>query len=238
MRVINAGLILFFLFGIAYSQKPEPVKTPLPVIQNAISLIQNQQLTEAEKLLRETVKKNPANVDAKFLLGTVLIQTNKPDEGIKFLDDVLKINPKHLQANYNLALIYSSRGDNKKAIPFLEKAAGIYPPNKTPKTDDIVLLTALTRAYIAEKRKPEAEKLIILIEKFSVQDIRILFTLGLIQAELGNYEKAAQIFENVNSQRPASLEVLYNLGIAYYNLDKLDAAQKVLLEAVNLNPNR
>lgn len=238
MRVIKAGLILFFLFGIVYSQKPKPVKTPLPAIQNAINLIQNQQLTEAEKLLRETVKKNPANVDAKFLLGTVLIQIKKPDEGIKFLEGVLKINSKHLQANYNLALIYSSRGDNKKAIPFLEKAAGIFPPGKTPNTDDIRLLTVLTRVYIAEKRKTEAEKLILFIEKVSSQDIRILFTLGLLQAELGNYEKAAQVFENVNSQRPSSLEVLYNLGIAYYNMDKLAASRKALLEAANLNPDQ
>ena len=238
MRTIFTGLMVFCLAAIAVGQKALPVKTPSPVIQNALELIKNQQLPEAEKLLRDVLRKTPANLDAKFLLGTLLIQTKQIDEGVKMLESIVKISPAHLQANYNLALIYSSRGDNKKAIPYLERAAGIFSPNKTPKTEDVVLLTALTRAYIGENRKKEAENLIPLIEKLSSQDIRILFTLGLIQAELGNYAKAVSIFENVNSQRPNTTDVLYNLGIAYFNLDKYAEAQKVLFEAVDLNPNQ
>jgi len=237
LKIFFTVLVFFCLFAAANGQKPTPVKTPSPIIQNALNLINKKEFAEAEKLLRDELKKTPANIDVRFLLGTLLIQTNKIDEGIKNLEAVVKISPKHLQANYNLALIYSTRGENKKAIPYLERAAGIFPPNKTPKTVDAVLLTALTRAYIFDQRKKDAENLIPLIEKLSSEDIRILFTLGLIQAELGNYAKAAQVFENVNAQRPNSTDVLYNLGIAYYNLDKLAEAQKLLLEAVNLNPS-
>ena len=238
MKIFFTALLLFCLAAASNGQKPVAAKTPSPDIQNALNLINSRQFAEAEKLLRDVLKKTPADTDARFLLGTVLIQTDKTEEGVKNLEAVVKINPKHLQANYNLALIYSRKGENKKAIPFLERAAGIYPPNKTPKTDDAVLLAALTRAYIFEGRKKDAENLIPLLEKLSAQDIRVLFTLGLIQAELGNYEKAAQIFERVNAQRPNTTDVLYNLGIAYYNLDKLAEAKVTLLQAVSLNPSQ
>ena len=194
MKLCFTVILVLGLLTVVSGQIPSAVKTPAPVIQNAVELIKNQKFDDAEKLLRDFVKKTPANIDAKFLLGTLLIQTKKTDEGIKLLESIVKLNPKHLQANYNLALIYSTRGDNKKAIPYLERAAGIFPQNKIPKTEDAILLTALTRAYIGEQRKKEAENLIPLIEKLSSQDIRILFTLGLIQAEIGNYEKSAADF--------------------------------------------
>ena len=238
MKLCFTVILVLGLLTIVSGQKPSAVKTPSPIIQNAIELIKNQKFDDAERVLRDFLKKTPSSIDAKFLLGTLLIQTKRTDEGIKLLEAIVKISPKHLQANYNLALIYSSRGDNKKAIPYLERAAGIFPPNKIPKTDDAILLTALTRAYIGEQRKKEAENLIPLIEKLSSKDIKILFTLGLIQAEIGNYEKAAAIFESVNSQRPDTTDVLYNLGIAYYNLNRYAEAKEVLLQAVRNNPNQ
>lgn len=238
MRVIDLGLILF-LFGAIYGQKPQqPVKTPPAVIQNAIELIEKQQFSQAETILREFLNKTPANVDARFLIGTILIRINKIEAGITFLESVLKTAPRHLQANYNLALIYSSRGDYKKAIPYLERAAGISSQNKYPRTDDIAVLITLTRAYVAERRTASAENLISLIEKLGAGDIRVEFTLGLMLAEIGKYEKAAPIFEKLNLARPNTLDILYNLGIVYYNLDKFDDAKRALLEAVSLNPDK
>src|SRR5688572_3978110 len=114
MRIFFTVFLFFCLFATANGQKPAPVKTPSPALQNALNLIQTQQFTEAEKLLREVLKKTPADGDARFLLGTVLLQTGKIEEGVKNLESVVKMNPKHLQANYNLALIYSTRGENKK----------------------------------------------------------------------------------------------------------------------------
>ena len=238
VKILVAVGWLFCLLTLVSGQQPTPARTPSPAVQNALDLINRQQFEEAEKLLREVLKKTPADVDAKFLLGTIQIQTKKTDEGIRNLEGVVRLSPRHLQANYNLALIYSTRGENKKAIPYLERAAGIFPPNKTPKTDDAVLLAALTRAYIIDRRKKDAENLIPVLEKLAAADLRVLFTLGLIQAELGNYERAAQIFENVDRQRPNTTDVLYNLGIAYYNLDKLADAQRALLQAVSLSPSQ
>jgi tetratricopeptide (TPR) repeat protein len=238
MRVVASALFLLFLCGGAYGQKARPDNTPSPAIQNALGLIQKRRFSEAEGVLREYLKKAPASIDAKFLLGSLLIQTNKIDQGIMFLESVLRADPTHLQANYNLALIYSSKGDYKKAIPYLERAAGISSQNKNPTTNDIALLINLTRAYIAEKRETDGERLISLLEKTASADERVAFTLGLILAESGKYERAVPIFERLNSAHPATPDILYNLGVAYYNLDKLDDAKRVLLEAVSLSPDK
>ena len=133
MKLARPGLMILFFAAFFYGQKIQPATQTAANPQTAVELIQIGKLSEAEKLLREIVKQNPQNIDAKFLLGTLMIQANKPDEGVKILESVVRQNPKHLQANYNLALTYSGRGDNKKAIPYLEKAAGINPQNKKPK---------------------------------------------------------------------------------------------------------
>src|SRR5438046_3974012 len=109
MRIIGLGLIFLILFGAVYGQKPQRANTPPPIIQNAVALIEKQQFNEAERILREFLKTTPDSVDAKFLIGTLLIRANKIPEGITFLKNVLKTDPKHLQANYNLALIYSAK---------------------------------------------------------------------------------------------------------------------------------
>jgi len=238
MRLALIGFTVFLLVASSTAQRSAPSKAPLPAIDLALDLIKNKNFAEAERTLLTYLKKTPSDVNAKFLLGTLLIEANRADEGARVLEGVLKTDRNHTQANYNLALIYSSRGQINKAITYLERAAGITLQRKAPKTNDVILITALTRAYIAAQRKADAEKLIPLIEQFSSGDDRILFTLGLVQAELGHYERAAQIFEDVRLKRPTSTEVLYNLGIAYYNLDRFAEAQAVLLEAVRLNPNQ
>src|SRR5687768_4641837 len=181
MRFFNSFLIIIFLISFAYAQKPE--NTPTPAIKNALELLQENKFVEAEKILREAVKKEPRNLSANVLLGTLLIQTSKVEEGIIYLKNVLKISPNHIQANYNLALVFSAQGKNKLAIPYLEKASGISARVNTPQTNDTALLLALTRAYISENRTSDAAKIVEKLEKIGSRDIRVLFTLGLLLAD-------------------------------------------------------
>jgi tetratricopeptide (TPR) repeat protein len=44
------------------------------------------------------------------------------------------------------------------------------------------------------------------------------------------------LFQRTNELRPQTYEVLYNLGLALYNLDRLDEAQQALSSASALKP--
>jgi tetratricopeptide (TPR) repeat protein len=54
------------------------------------------------------------------------------------------------------------------------------------------------------------------------QDPKILFNLALLLAQNAQYGKTAELFSEVNRLRPGTAEVLYNLGVAEYNLKHLD----------------
>ena len=55
-------------------------------------------------------------------------------------------------------------------------------------------------------------------------------------AQSNQYERAARLYARVNELTPRTYEVLYNLGIALYNLDRNVEASKALSEAADLKP--
>lgn len=202
-----------------------------------VVLDQKGNAAEAEKEYRAVLRQNPRTVPALANLGVLLTKTNRPDEAVKTFEKTLILQPGHQQAAFNLAAIYSARGDYKKALPLLEKITGITSRNTTPKTKDLPLLLALAKAYAAEGKTQQLSDVVTFIESTGNADIRVWFTLGLMLAQVNQYEMAAKLFERVNGERPNTFDVLYNLGIAYYNTGKFDAAQNALLQALNLNQN-
>ena len=57
---------------------------------------------------------------------------------------------------------------------------------------------------------------------------------GLLAAQ-SQHARAAELFARVNELRPHSPNVLYNLGVAYYQLKKLDPAAQALAESADLD---
>ena len=164
----------------------------------------------------------------------LLARTNRADEAIKIFEQALSQGHGHLQAAYNLAVIYVSRKEYERAIPLLERTLTA---EGGPEAVEMTLLLTLVDAYAHVNRKQEALKLSEIIERRGGGDLRVLFTLGLALADSGAYERAAELFSRTNELRPNTYEVLYNLGVAYFNLDHLDEARKVLQDAATLRPD-
>lgn len=66
-------------------------------------------------------------------------------------------------------------------------------------------------------------------------DPQALIRLASLLAAHARHEQAAIFFTRVNELRPQSPDVLYNLGVAYYNLKRLDEATRALAEAADLD---
>jgi Flp pilus assembly protein TadD len=214
------------------SSKDIEAKTLLGVI-----LDRKGNFAAAEKEYKAVLQLNPKVVPALANLGVLLLKTNRTEEAVKTLEKVLLLQPNHEQAAYNLAVVYSTRGDYKKSLPLLEKVVGITPNNKTPKTRDYALLLALAKSYAAEGKTLELNNIIVYVENLGNTDVRVWFTLGLMLAQVNQYESAVKLFEKVNFERPNNFDVLYNLGISYYNINKFEEAQNVLLQALSVNQN-
>jgi len=98
-----------------------------------LTLHQQGQYQEAEKIYTNAINENPNNFNALQLLGTLLAQNGEFDRSIDVLAKALEINPKNAAVNFNLgnALAASKRYDEatisyKSAIEINSENADYY----------------------------------------------------------------------------------------------------------------
>jgi tetratricopeptide (TPR) repeat protein len=72
------------------------------------------------------------------------------------------------------------------------------------------------------------------VREHQVDSDALLQLAGLLAAQ-SQHARAAELFARVNKLRPHSPNVLYNLGVAYYQLKKLDPAAQALAESADLD---
>src|SRR5262249_25633553 len=229
----------------------------------AVAALQTNSLAEAEKAARAAVAASPRSATTHNVLGVVLDRKGRTDEAFnefttavsldqKFVsahnnlammlaercktseaiaefESVLKADPGHIQAHYNLGALYADAGDFVKAAEHFAQARARAPE------DPQLALAFINVAYRAN-RTSEAEAAADLVERVAASDPRVLFTLGTELAQNEQYERTARIFARVNEKMPHTFEVLYNLGVALYNLNRYDGAPRALAEAPDINP--
>src|SRR5207237_76597 len=184
---------------------------------------------EAFAEFNTAIKLDPNFVGARNNLGRMLAERGKPAEAIAEFERVLKSDPAHVQAHYNLGALYADAGDFAKAAEHFDRARAAEP------NDPQLALAFLNVAYRAN-RAQQADGVADLVEREAGADGKSLFTLATILAESKQYERAARLFARVNELMPRNYEVLYDLGVALYNLDRNAEAARYLAEAADMNP--
>lgn len=232
-------------------------------LDTTVAALQKGSLDDAERAARRAVSAAPRSAVAHNLLGVVLDRAGKTEEGyrefgtavklepnfvsalnnlarhlaergqlseaIAQFERVLKIDPAHVQAHYNLGTLYERSGD------FVKSAEHFAEARKAEPADPQLALAFLNVAYRAN-RSAEADAAAALVEQAVGADASGLFTLASALAAGRQYQQAARLYARVNEITPHTFEVLYNLGIALYNLDRNDEAAKYLAEAADLRP--
>ncbi|MGH9970352.1 MAG: tetratricopeptide repeat protein [Pyrinomonadaceae bacterium] len=184
---------------------------------------------EAVVQFNTAIGRDPNFVSARNNLGRILAESGKTKEAIAEFERVLKIDPAHSQAHYNLGALYGQAGDFVKAAEYFAHARESAP-------DDPQLALAFLNVAYRANRQAETESAADLVERSAASDARALFALATVLAQNKQYERAARVFARVNELVPNTYEILYNLGVALYNLDRNDEAARYLAEAADLNP--
>src|SRR4051794_2046355 len=114
-------LILFALVSTAL------VQAQGPTIETAWNLIARGQRGQAVTLLRDIVKTDPRNADARLLLGSVLMEAGERSESISLLNEAVRLRPRSAEAHNALGEAYNAFGDVKSAEPEFERAVALDP---------------------------------------------------------------------------------------------------------------
>ena len=100
---------------------------PKGPVEEAWSLLGKGSAPQAIRLLYEIVKKNPADADARLLLGSILQEEGDARDPSTQLTEAVKLRPRSAEAQNALGEAFHAAGDAKAARGPFEKAVALDP---------------------------------------------------------------------------------------------------------------
>jgi tetratricopeptide (TPR) repeat protein len=186
----------------------------------------------AEKHLREALERQPADFDANYHLGKLLVDSGKAAEGLVYLERASKLNPADYDNSYELALALANTGDYQRA-----RANILAIMNSTSK----FVNKAEPHHLLAEVSERLNQPLQAVREYQRAAELNptepYVFDWG---AELLLHhaaEPAVEVFTNAHRLFPRSTRILAALGASWYALGANEKAVQRLCEASDLNPD-
>jgi tetratricopeptide (TPR) repeat protein len=149
---------------------------------------QQKRIDEARAEFEGMAKRDPSNVAAQTMVGTLLDQQGKRDEAIKAYEAALSGTANAPVAANNLAFIYAERGTNLDVALQLATSAKQRMPNE-PSFDDTLGWVYYKKGMIDLAVKSLEESV------SKRQDPEVLFHLGLAYAKAGEKEKAREALQ-------------------------------------------
>ncbi len=186
-------------------------------MQQAVTLHQQGQLRQAEKLYARVLKAAPQTFDALHLLGLAKAQGGQMGEAYRLMSAALKINPAAADALLNLANVLHALKRDAEALDCLDKALALKPGDANALLNRGNALLTLSRAQEA----------LASFEDVLARDPRHVDALlgrGVAQSALGRMPQALADFDACLALAPAHPAGHYNRGNALFELGRLQDA--------------
>jgi tetratricopeptide (TPR) repeat protein len=180
---------------------------------------------EAEKVLRELVKRDPDSGPALEQLSQLLIDEGRAQEAVDLLT----------QAAGNSASpeIYDLLGDAYSQSKNYAKSEEAYRKAVEEDPDDPGHLHGLAQALMAQNKYAEALEQYKRLTQIEPSTAENFLRMAQLYRELGKFDEAESSLLHAKQIAPGSLEVLYNEALLYEEQGRYDDAVKVLNDAIN-----
>ena len=103
--------LLFLTIGISIAGATQPVAPP-----TAEEITKRQEMLKIASELKESINKNPKNVELYVQLGFIYSKLKSINEAQNAFETAVRLNPKHSKAHFMLGLIYEKKDMKEKAI--------------------------------------------------------------------------------------------------------------------------
>jgi len=227
---MKSVLCIIFLFLLCFNSNVAQQNKITDQIQEALNLIQSQQLDDAEQLLRKLQITAPDNVDLYSLLGIVLDQKGIPAEAEKQFRKALTVNPKAVSPRANLGVLLAKSSRKPEAIQIFETVIRLA-PNHPEATINLGFLYNTTGNYL------KAVEYLKKANAIQPNNYDIVFNLGIALYNTKSLEDASLNFEAASTLSPASAEPVYWLGMVALSRDQDDIAKDYFQKALSLRPD-
>jgi len=184
---------------------------------------------EAISPLEKELSANPANVQAKQLLGLSYFMLENYSRTSALLSDVIVAKPSNVGVYYTLALSLIKEGQKEKAEQVIQQMVAI--GGNTPQLH-ILLAQAYDEQGDADKALEELRSALSLDSKTPL----VHYYCGVIYVKAGKFDEAAKEFESEFTLNPNDLQARYHLGFVLLAQQKTAAGIKLMREVIQLKP--
>ena len=222
----GAGVVwAVLLAGILYAQKP--------AVDQAWDLLAQEKRTEAIALLRQEIRKHPANADARLLLGSLLAEAGETADAIAQLREGVRLRPGSAVAHNGLGEALSDAGDLTAAQTAFRKAIELDPRFAQARENLAVVLLESGDAAGAAEQLDRAIRLFGETEASAYSR----YLRARVYTDSGEPEKAEAELRRAVALRSGYAEAWSDLGQARRNLGDDAGAAAALERAVEINPD-
>jgi len=182
----------------------------------------------AEDEFKIALQLEPNDFEIVFEYGNFLYSISKNNEAERYYSEALEIEPNNVLALTFMALNKLILNQLDEAKDFIMKAL------KVNHHHEYILFCA-GRIMYARKEYDDAKRYLIKAVEIN-PDIETQNTLALTYYELGEYQNAVNIFENLLNKHPQNISVLMSLARCYEALNDKNKALEYLYKLTDIFP--
>jgi tetratricopeptide (TPR) repeat protein len=184
----------------------------------------------------KAIKADPQNPEYTFRKGQVYYIKKDAENAIQYFEKTISLRQDYLNAHLGLARLYTLKSNNENAVKAFESAFK-YEEDKAKKVE---YKMNIVKILYRLNRFKEAEIHIADALKIEPNNLSLLYYSALLNNTLGKYEeakndmlKATSILRSDDPKEFA--KYYYELGYAYYHLEKFNEA-RMALDKANYGP--
>jgi tetratricopeptide (TPR) repeat protein len=216
--------ILMVLASVALAQKAS--------VETAWQLLAQGKRDQAVAFLRDLIRAEPRNPDARLMLGSVLMEAGQRDESIAQLREGVRLLPNSAEAHNALGEGYNAFGDQKAARPEFQRAVELDPRHAQAQVN---LAEVMLQAGDGPAAVPHLEAAIRLFGR-KPDSAYPHYLRAKVYSDNGDAAKAASELEQAVALRPDFAEAWSDLGDARKTLADVPGAIAALRRAVTVSP--
>jgi tetratricopeptide (TPR) repeat protein len=204
-----------------------------PTVETAWQLLAQGKRDQAVAFLRDLIRTEPRNPDARLLLGSILMEAGKQDESIVQLREAVRLLPQSAEAHNALGEAFNTFGKLEDAQPEFERAVQLDSRHAQAQAN---LGEVLIRLGQGQSAAPHVDQAIRLFGR-TPDAAYPHYLRAKIYTDEREAEKAASELQQAVEIRPDFAEAWSDLGNSRRSLGDDDGALTAFRRAVSLNPN-
>ena len=207
--------------------------TEVMLIRLAERELQRNQTALAKAIGEQVEASNPQNPKAKTIQGYAALKEGNLDEAEQAFAELARSPGEgEVLGKEGLSAVYAKKGDSRKALELVEEVEQKAPDRAYVHVVKGDLLYSQNRKAEAEQAYREATDK---QESELYQKTAAYNQLGRLQASLGNYEVARELYDQAIDIDPLYIEATSNKGVAYEKQGQWDKAFESYSKALKLN---